>query len=339
MPEAAINLCPERGTRHLPVDRRLPLMGGEVRIVAGPPARAGVRPPSHAADAVEALLRRYDAALSRFRPESELSLLNADPREVVPASELLRGAVRAALEAAELSGGLVDPALLDGIEAAGYRATFQPARRLELRRALQEATGTRRAAHPDPRARWRLIAVDDAAGTITRPPGLRLDTGGTGKGHAADLAAELLDGYAYWLVDCGGDLRVGGEGGGGVPRQIEIEHPFTGEIIDALSVCEGAVATSGLRARVWRGPTGEVAHHLIDPSIGRPVLTGLVAVTALAPTAVRAEALAMVAMLSGPQAAARILERHGGIAFDDAGREHRFGRLSRSSRAPIAVGL
>ena len=69
-------------------------------------------------------------------------------------------------------------------------------------------------------------------------------------------------------------------------------------------------------------------HHLLDPSIGRPVFTGLVSVTALAPRAVRAEALAKAALLSGVDAAARVLSRHGGIAFDDAGVEHRFGALA-----------
>ncbi len=324
-------------THHLPVDRRLPLMGGDVRILVGPPVAAGVAAPSQAADAVEALLRRYDATLSRFQPGSELSRLNADPRETLEASELLRAAVKAALEAAELSGGLVDPALLDGVEAAGYRGSFQPARRLDLRRALREVSSARRPARPDPRARWRLISVDDQAQTITRPVGLRLDTGGTGKGHAADLAAELLNGYAYWLVDVGGDVRVGGDGRSS--RSVAVAHPFTGETVDALAIGEGAVATSGLRARIWRGPTGEIAHHLIDPSIGRPVLTGLIAVTALAPTAVRAEALAMAALLSGPESIARVLGRHGGIAFDDAGHEHRFGPLARPSRIPLAVGV
>ncbi len=47
----------------------------------------------------------------------------------------------------------------------------------------------------------------------------------------------------------------------------------------------------------------------------------------------------MAAMLSGPPQAARLLERHGGIAFDDAGHEHRFGRLARASYARFAVGL
>jgi len=71
----------------------------------------------------------------------------------------------------------------------------------------------------------------------------------------------------------------------------------------------------------------------------RIMLRILTAVTALAPTAVRAEALALAAMLSGPHAAPRLLERHGGIAFDDTGRELRFGPLSRASRTRLAVGF
>ncbi len=322
-------------THHLPVDRRFSLMGTDVRIVVGPPARPGLAPPGAAADAVESFLRDYDAALSRFRPDSELSRLNADPREVVPASPLLRSALHGALEAAELTGGLVDPALLDGIEAAGYRSSWEPRRRLDLRSALGEARKHRRAARPDPRSRWRLIVVDDAAGSVRRPPGLRIDTGGTGLGHAADLAADHLEGYAEWSVACGGDQRVGGTAG--TVRSIEVDHPFTGAPGTGVQLAAGGVATSGLRARIWRGPTGEVAHHLLDPSIGRPVFTGLVSVTALAPRAVRAEALAKAALLSGPAGAARVLERHGGVAFDDAGVEHRYGVLAVPVRRRLRI--
>src|SRR3954452_17602652 len=44
--------------------------------------------------------------LTRFEPGSELSLLNADPREAVPASELLRTFAAAVRWAGDVSGGL-----------------------------------------------------------------------------------------------------------------------------------------------------------------------------------------------------------------------------------------
>jgi thiamine biosynthesis lipoprotein len=302
---------------HTGADRRLRLMGTRIRILVGPAARAGMPSPEDAAERVERFLNAYDRALSRFKPSSELCALNADPRQTVPASDLLRSAVGGALDAAAISGGLVDPTLLDALTAAGYVESWDASRRLDLREALATLPPGRRPAQPNGTSRWREITVDDDAGTITRPPGVLLDTGGSGKGHAADLSGTLLDGYAHWAVDCGGDVRMGGEGA--APRRVDIEHPFTGDLVAGFQVRGGAVATSGLRSRIWRGDDGRVRHHLLDPSTGQPSFTGLIAVSALAPTGVEAEALAKTALLSGPAAARRVLARHGGVAFDENG--------------------
>lgn len=307
------------------VDRRLELMGTHIRILVGPAEAPDAAPPERAADRVERLLRDYDRTLSRFRPDSELCVLNADLRPVVPASGLLRGAVRAAVRAAEVSGGLVDPALLDALEDVGYRESWDRARRLDLRAALDEVSSVRKPAAAHPSERWREIEVDDDAGTIARPPGLRIDTGGSGKGHAADLAATMLDGHRDWAVDCGGDVRIGGTSG--AARDVEVEDPFSGRMLPGFTMRRGAVATSGIRSRLWRADDGQVVHHLLDPATGRPAFTGLVAVTALAPTAVEAEARAKAALLSGPEGARSVLRRHGGIAIEEAGHAERVGRL------------
>jgi thiamine biosynthesis lipoprotein len=307
------------------VDRHLRLMGTHIRILVGPRAHAGMPEPAAAADQVEAFLHSYEAALSRFRPDSELCALNADPRSEVPASDLLRSAVRAALEAARISGGLVDPTLLGALEDAGYVESWDRERRVDLRTALSESRAPRHPASPGGQD-WASIHVDDEAETIRRPAGLRLDTGGSGKGHAADLAATLLfEGYEHWAVDCGGDLRIGGASG--ATRDVELEDPFTGAALPGFQARRGAVATSGLRSRLWREPDGEIRHHLLDPSTGRPAFTGLVAVTALAPTAVEAEARAKAALLSGPDGARTVLQQHGGIVFDEDGTCRRIGRL------------
>lgn len=304
-------------------DVRLELMGTRIRILVGPAASPGLPAPGEAAARVERFLRAYDRALSRFKPDSELCALNADPRAVVPASDLLRSAIGAALEAAERSGGLVDPALLDALVAAGYEDHWDHTQRLDPRTAMRSLDEPRGAASPNPRSRWREIAVDDRAGTISRPPGLHIDTGGSGKGHAADLASTLLAGYEHWAVDCGGDVRIGGEAG--AARRVDVEHPFTGELLAGFRVRDGAVATSGLSSRIWRGPDGGVSHHLLDPATGKPAFTGLVAVTALAPTGVEAEALAKTALLSGAAGARDVLARHGGVAFDEDGVMERIG--------------
>ena len=308
-----------------PVDRELRLMGTRVRILVGAPVEEGAGSPEAAADRVEAFLRDYEARLSRFRDDSELSRLNADPREEVPASELLRSAVKAAIEAAELSGGLVDPTLLDDLRSAGYEQRWTGDERIDLAEALEGERPEPHPASPAPQQRWREIEVDDEAGVIRRPAGLQIDNGGSGKGHAADLASGLLDGFEHWAVDCGGDIRIGGELA--AEREVEILDAFTGQPGDSITVRRGAVATSGLRSRIWRSADGSPAHHVLDPSTGEPAFTGLVSASALAPTALEAETLAKTALLSGPVGARRILARHGGITVDENGTAEKIGRL------------
>jgi hypothetical protein len=79
--------------------------------------------PERAAADCRAFLERFEATLSRFRPDSELCTLNAHPSATVPVSPLLRVAVAAGLWAAARTHGLVDPTLVGELEAAGYAAS------------------------------------------------------------------------------------------------------------------------------------------------------------------------------------------------------------------------
>ena len=211
--------------------------------------------------------------------------------------------------AAELTGGLVDPTLIPELEAAGYDRTRRTPE-LSLADALATAPA-RRPAGPHPAARWARVRVGD--GTISREPGIRLDTGGTGKGLAADLLALQLPSSERWAIDCGGDLRVNG------PFEIDVRHPLTGETAHRLELTGGGVATSGIDTRIWRAEDGTARHHILDPATGEPAWTGVIGATAIAPTALEAEALAKAALLSGPAGAGRWLRRHGGITFLDDG--------------------
>jgi FAD:protein FMN transferase len=293
-------------------------MGSDMRLLVGEPLQAGLPTPEARARAVRAFLEDFDRRLSRFRPDSELSRLNAHPREVVRASMLLRAAVRAAVWAAERTDGLVDPTLMNELEQAGYAHSRDGLHPAPVAEAIATAPRSR-PARPNPAARWRAIRIDERAGTIGRPPGLRIDSGGTGKGLAADLAAEFLPGYSRFVVDCGGDIRVGGPDAQADPYRIEVEHPLTGERVIALRLPEGAVATSGINVRIWRTDSGRIAHHLLDPATGEPAWTGLVGATAMGSTALEAETLAKAALLSGPEQARRWLAELGGVLVHDDG--------------------
>jgi thiamine biosynthesis lipoprotein len=261
---------------------------------------------------------KFSDRLSRFRADSELSGLNHDPSARVAASTLLCAAVNAALWAAERSGGLVDPTLVRALEQSGYDHSLDGAQPASLQEALAHAP-PRRAARPHRAALWRRVSVDDQAGAITRPPGVMIDTGGTGKGLCADAVAVRLGGYTRFVVDCGGDIAIGGVGAQLAPYKVAIEHPLTGEPIGSIKVARGGIATSGLNVRIWRRADGSFAHHLLDPSTGSPVWSGLIGATALGESALEAETLSKMALLLGREGARRVLAEHGGLIVYDGG--------------------
>jgi FAD:protein FMN transferase len=312
-------------------ERRFELFGSHVRLLIGAPVRAGYPSPLVMSLQIEGFLRLLHRRLTRFEASSQLSRLNADPRRRVPVSSTVAVAVEAALWAARRSGGLVDPTLLGKLEDAGYRTSRVGVAPADLAAAL-DSSPRRGPAQPASDPRWPMVSVDLAERVVTRPAGVRIDTGGSGKGLAADLAADRLAGYSTFVVDAGGDLRIGGERP--VPRLVRIDHPLEAGTAHEFMLDHGAVATSGIKTRIWRNGSG-FAHHLIDPSTGEPAWTGVIQATAVGGSALEAETLAKMAFLAGPAAAPAILAEHGGVIVLDDGSVQLAGPLAaRSVPAP-----
>jgi len=259
------------------------------------------------------LLEAHDR-LSRFIPDSELSRLNRDPRPDVPATPLLRSLAAAVAIAGANSGGLVDATLLAEIESAGYRESLGGQTPVPLATALA-SHGERAPASPQRSSRWRLVGADEDAGTVVRPRGVAIDSGGIAKGLLADLLAVKLAEHPAYAVDCCGDVRIGGSAG--LERRVLVDDPFGGEPIHELQLREGAAATSGIGRRCWLDPSGRPAHHLLNPSSGEPAFTGIVQATALAGSALLAETRAKAALLSGPERAAAWLPEGGVLVYDN----------------------
>jgi FAD:protein FMN transferase len=312
-------------------ERSFELFGSRVRLLIG--ATHGSRSPELAALEIEVMMRRIEESLSRFQPDSELSRLNCDPRPSVTVSPLLASLLEATAEAGRRSGGLVDGTVVGALEGAGYarsRAGRVPA---SLAEALEVAP-PRRPARGDPAMPWAALAVDRERGTVTRPPGLRVDSGGLGKGLASDLAAARLADCESFAVDCGGDIRFGGTTR--IARPIELANPLRPEAQINFTASAGAVATSGMRTRIWPREDG-FAHHLIDPSTGEPAWTGVVQATALGRTGVEAETIAKTALLAGPERGRRLLQNQGGILVLDDGSIERAGPLVGAEVSSVGV--
>ena len=245
-------------------------MGTDVEILLDvePSERAG-----RALDRAEAEFERLEQIMSRFRDDSELSLLNRHGRISRASPDLVR-VVELALEARTATGGRFDPTVHDAVVAAGYDRTFDA--------VAPDATST--PGHSSTRCGGNVY-VEGL--TIELEPGTRLDLGGIGKGYAVDRVAELLAVTGPCLVNAGGDLAVrGGSWPVGVTDELTLE------------LSQGAIATSGRDRRRWLRD-GQERHHLIDPSTGLSATGTPLKVTVVADSAVAAEVAAKAAFLGG----------------------------------------
>jgi thiamine biosynthesis lipoprotein len=197
-----------------------------------------------------------DAAASRFRPDSELSRVNAATGRPHLVSPGFAAAVATALTAARQTDGLVDPTLGRHLSALGYDRDISDVRR-----------GATVSAPPRSDASWRDVVLDGLV--LTVPPGLALDLGATAKALTADRAAHRAAASTGTsvLVAIGGDIAVAGPARG---WSVEVaEHP-NAATAQRVTAYDGGLATSTTLARRWPAG-GTTHHHLLDPRTGRPV--------------------------------------------------------------------
>jgi thiamine biosynthesis lipoprotein len=272
---------------------------------------------ANAEGAARRTLKQVDETYSRFRPDSELSLLNARPEEDVVVSSLLGKAIDVALRAAVETDGVVDPTVGRAMRLIGYDDDFARIRgrteRIVLR--LERVPGL------------KAVRFDEATRSIRIRRGVELDLGSTGKALASELAAEaaMADGRARGvLVSVGGDVAMAGEApptGWNVLIADDSRALIDGPG-ERIALHTGAIATSSTSVRRWARGDVEL-HHIIDPRTGLPATTPWRTATVVADRCVWANAAATasivlgesaIAWLEGRGLAARLVANDGSVA-------------------------
>jgi thiamine biosynthesis lipoprotein len=212
-----------------------------------------------AMDAVIAEMRRTDELMSTYKPESQLSQVNAHAFErPVPVDEEIIDVVERSLELSKLSGGAFDVTYA----SVGYLYDF---------RAHQRPTDEQ-IAQALPGVDYRQVRVDRAARTIRfLREGVRIDLGGIAKGYAVDRSIEHLRalGIQHAMVNAGGDTRLLGDRRG-KPWIVGIRDPRNdGRVVTRLPLADEAISTSGDYERYFE-EDGVRYHHILVPGTGRP---------------------------------------------------------------------
>ncbi len=218
-------------------------------------------------------LAAVDLACSRFRPDSELSMLNAADGALTPVSELFAQLIEEALRAAELTDGDVDPTCGGALVAAGYDRDFDELR-AEVGRPAAAARDAAQpplvsaAAAPGPVPGWRNVRLNRQRNVVQLARGAQLDLGSTAKAWAADRCAGLIA-HAVGcgtLVSLGGDVAVAGPppGDGWRVRATDDHRADADAAGQTVAIRAGGLATSSTTVRAWNSG-GRAMHHIIDP--------------------------------------------------------------------------
>jgi thiamine biosynthesis lipoprotein len=248
----------------------------------------------------EQLFHEFERRFSRFLDASELSKLNANSGTEFEVSAQMIEVLTLCQRLNRITGGIFEPAILPGLEFAGYDRSFELLG--DKPRQLSSSCQTRGGSVRD-------IVISRKLRTIRMAGGLRVDLGGIGKGFAVDKASAILRHLNNFLVDAGGDLYAAGEGPGGLGWPVGVANPLAeNRPIATVNVRDLALATSTVTRRRW-SVGGSWNHHLIDPRTGAPAESDLISVSVLAPTASEADVFAKTALIMGSAAGRRFLEQ------------------------------
>jgi thiamine biosynthesis lipoprotein len=254
---------------------------------------------SAAFPSAERVFHEGEARFSRFRPTSELSMLNTRVGSEVSVSRELFRLLELCQRYHRLSGGLFEPGILPHLEAAGYDRSFD---------LVPREDGARTTAAPVPVESIEHIVLDHQRRTVRLPKSVRIDLGGIGKGYIVDEAASVLAPGRDFLIDAGGDIYASGEGGEGPGWLVGVADPRdTGHNLTTVWLRDQALATSTTTRRNWKR-AGQALNHLIDPRTLLPINGDVASVSVVARRATDADVFAKVALLKGVENGARFLD-------------------------------
>jgi thiamine biosynthesis lipoprotein len=250
---------------------------------------------SQARAIADRVLADVDLACSRFRPDSELVRLNSAAGKPLAISATFAELLAAALRAARLTGGDVDPTCARALTGLGYDRDFADVE------AAGDA-GPRLTGSVGPLPGWRSVHLDRAARRAWLDHGAQIDLGATAKAWAADRCAEQLADSLHCgvLVSLGGDVAVAGPPPPDHWRiRVTDDHAAPASAPgQTVTISSGGLATSSTTVRTWI-VGGRRVHHIIDPATGEPARSCWRTVSVAAGTCLDANIASTAAIIRG----------------------------------------
>ena len=281
-------------------------MGTHISLAAYTSPSADEAAVRKAFDACVSEIRRIESLMTTWRPDAELSRVNAAAGKApVSVSPETFDIVKESVHASEISEGAFDITFesLHGLWKFDQDLDPHPPTDAQIRAKL-------------PLVGYRHIHLDETAHTIyLDQAGTKISLGGIAKGYAVDRAAKVLrdSGLTSFYVQAGGDLYAAGTKPDGSAWSAGIRDPRgpEGRYFAVIALRDHAFSTAGDYERSYV-IDGKRYHHIIDPKTGRPA-TASRSVTIYAPTALLADEIDDAVFILGPEKGLKLVESLDGV--------------------------
>lgn len=265
------------------------------------PARA-----SKAFDDAITEIKRIEALMTTWRPESEVSRINtAAGKSAVKVSDETFAVIKESVHASEISEGTFDITFetLHGLWKFDEDLDPHPPSEADVKARL-------------PFVGFKNIKLDEKERSVMLAQSrTRIGLGGIAKGYAVDMAARVLEraGLTSFFVQAGGDLLARGRKPDGTEWQAGIRDPRGPEwkYFAKVSLSDHAFSTAGDYERSYI-VDGRRYHHILDPRTGQPAMACR-SVTVWAPTAFLADTIDDAVFILGPEKGMKLVESIEGV--------------------------
>ncbi|WP_437936918.1 FAD:protein FMN transferase [Sorangium sp. So ce341] len=253
-------------------------------------------------------IRRLEGLMTTWRPDSELSRVNAAAgKSAAPVSPESLDVIEKSLWISERSGGVFDVTFeaMHGLWKFDEDIDDNVPQRDDVERARALID-------------YKQIRIDRAQRTVMLArPGMRMSLGGIAKGYAVDAAARVLrgEGLTSFFVQAGGDLYIAGKKPDGSRWRAGVRDPRgkgPSDYFAMIEVEDRAFSTAGDYERSFI-KEGRRYHHIIDPRTGFPA-TESRSVTIWARDALTADAVDDAVFILGAEKGLALVE-----AIEDCG--------------------
>ncbi|KAA1174843.1 FAD:protein FMN transferase [Marinobacter salinexigens] len=256
------------------------------------------------ASGIESELEKVDAAMSTWRKDSELSLINqrSDQSGWIPLSEPLFEVLSKAHEVSELTGGAFDITVGPVVNLWGFGPNARP----------EKAPSDDELAEMLSRIGYDKLELQESQKALRSETPQYIDLSAIAKGYGVDVVARYLEkeGVTAYLVEIGGEVRVNGRKPDGDAWRLAIEQPVSGgrQVNRVVALEHHAMATSG-DYRNYYESEGHRYSHTIDPATGKPITHNLASVSVIADDCMTADALATGFNVLGYERASELATR------------------------------